>query len=78
MVYRGKVKGGVVEFEGGVAPPEGTAVRVEPVGGASRLSDVADDPLFRMCELAVDSGISDVATNVDHYLYGAPMVGSDG
>jgi hypothetical protein len=25
-----------------------------------------------MSELAVDTGIDDLATNIDHYLYGAP------
>ncbi len=31
MVYRGRVKGGVVVFEKGPELPEGTEVRIEPV-----------------------------------------------
>ncbi len=34
MVYRGHVKGGVVVFEKGAVPPEGTEVRIEPVAPA--------------------------------------------
>lgn len=70
MVYRGMVQGGVVQFEGGVAPAEGTPVRVEPIEepGGARSND--SDPLFRMDELAVDTGIPDLSSNLDHYLYG--------
>lgn len=69
MTYRGRVKNGVVVLEGDVQLPEGTPVTVEPVE-----PPVAEDPLFRMSELAVDTGIPDLATNVDHYLYGHPKV----
>ena len=31
-----------------------------------------DDILFRMGEFAIDTGIPDLAVNVDHYLYGHP------
>lgn len=75
MVYRGTVKGGVVEFDGGVAPPDGTVVQIEPIPEAARPANGDVDPLFRMSELAVDTGIEDLATNIDHYLYGAPRVG---
>ena len=34
--------------------------------------DPAEDPLFTIHELAVDTGISDLAHNHDHYLYGVP------
>jgi hypothetical protein len=30
------------------------------------------DPLLRMLDLAVETGIPDLATNVDFYLYGHP------
>lgn len=70
MVYRGTVKGGVVQFEGGMAPVDGTVVRVEPIDvpGVQRSNE--SDPLFQMDELAVDTGIPDLASNLDHYLYG--------
>jgi hypothetical protein len=72
MVYRGTVKGGVVEFDGGIAPPDGTIVQIEPMPQSSPPANGDTDPLFRMSELAVDTGIDDLATNIDHYLYGAP------
>ena len=30
-----------------------------------------------MGDYAIDTGIPDLATNVDHYLYGHPKVGDD-
>ena len=33
-----------------------------------------DDPLFDMAKYAVKTGIRDLATNLDHYLYGHPKV----
>jgi hypothetical protein len=78
MVLQGVIHNGVVVFPGPVQWPEGTPVRVEAV---SEQSDevcgdraVADDPLWRMAELAGPTGISDLATNLDHYLYGHPKV----
>lgn len=71
MVYRGTVQGGVVQFDGGVAPVDGTAVRVEPIEESGKAQTNGSDPLFRMDELAVDTGIPDLASNLDHYLYGA-------
>ena len=32
------------------------------------------DPVWRMGELAVDTGIPDLSVNIDHYLYGHPKV----
>ena len=34
--------------------------------------DSIDDPLMRMMDFAVDTGIPDLAENADHYLYGHP------
>ena len=31
-----------------------------------------DGPAFRISDLAVDTGLADLASNVDHYLYGHP------
>ena len=74
MSYRGEVKGGVVVLEG-VALPEGTVVRVEPVHErARRKKKKGLDPIFTMSDLAVETGIKDLATNADHYLYGHPKV----
>lgn len=71
MTYRGEVKGGVIILEPGVQLPDGTVVSVEPVA-AQRPH--ADDPLRQMTQLAMDAGVSDLATNIDHYLYGHPKV----
>ncbi len=70
MTYRGRVHNGAIVLDPGVELPEGVEVRVEvePVGG---LLD-AEDPLLRMVDLAVPTGLPDLATNIDHYLYGHP------
>ncbi len=71
MTYRGKVKGGTVVLETGVELPEGADVRIEiePPGAADSRDQ---DPLARMPGLAVETEVPDLATNVDHYLYGHP------
>ncbi len=71
MAYRGKVRDNTVVLEPGVHLPEGASVRIE-------LEPANLDPLLRMTELAVETGIPDLATNVDHYLYGHPKVGDAG
>ena len=81
MVYQGTIHNGVVVFENGIQLPEGTAVRVElikeerPQEKQLPTNDVAI--VFRMTDYAIDTGISDLATNVDHYLYGHPKVADD-
>jgi hypothetical protein len=71
MTYRGEVKGGVVVLAPGADLPEGTVVSVQPVGEPAS----SDDSLERMQDLATETGVSDLATNVDHYLYGHPKAG---
>jgi hypothetical protein len=78
MTYRGVVKNGVVVFEGNPSVPDGTEVRVEPLG--SRAVDSVEEqlsPLFRVAERAKPTGISDLAINHDHYLYGHPKVSGE-
>ena len=72
MMYRGLVTNGVVVLEGNVELPEGTAVQVEPVD--TDTPGDADDRLYRLGELAVPTGIPDLALNIDHYLYSHPKV----
>jgi hypothetical protein len=76
MVYQGTVQNGVVVFSNGVQPPEGSPVRVELVQTETSQHKLSpqDEILLRMPELAVDTGIPDLATNIDHYLYGHPKV----
>lgn len=75
MVYRGRVKNGEIVLDPGVRLPDGAEVRIELE--LSERSEVprGQDPLVQMADLAVETGISDLATNIDHYLYGHPKVG---
>jgi hypothetical protein len=80
MVYQGTVQNGVVVFPNGVQPPEGSPVRVEILPQPSENSPSSEtgqgelDPVWRMGDFAVDTGIPDLAVNIDHYLYGHPKV----
>jgi hypothetical protein len=70
MVYRGCVHDGMVVLEGDVRLAEGTPVTVQTVDVPVPIA--SDDPVYRLGELAVPTGIPDLATNIDHYLYGHP------
>lgn len=73
MVYRGTVRNGVVEIEGDNGLPDGTRVRIEPV--EQRKADApSGDSIFDIGNRAVPIGQSDLADNLDHYLYGHPKV----
>ena len=68
MTYRGEVRGGVVVLEPGASLPDGTLVMVQPIQRAS----IEGEPLASMGDLAVDTGIEDLASDADHYIYGHP------
>jgi hypothetical protein len=70
MTFRGRVASGAIVLDPGVDLPEGTVVRVEVESAAA--PPVEDDDLSRMADLAGETGVEDLATNIDHYLYGAP------
>jgi len=72
VIYHGRVASGVVVLEGGVQLPEGTTVKVETLDKEKTTG--GDDPLYRLGELAVPTGIPDLALNIDHYLYAHPKV----
>ena len=74
MVYLGKIVNGAVVLDGDVALPEGSGVAVTLLEGSD---GSANDPLYRLPDLAVSTGIPDLAVNVDHYLYGHPKVNDD-
>lgn len=76
MTYRGRVQNGVVVIEGGVAIPDGTVVTIET--HEVRAAAGAEDPLYKLGELAIESGVPDLALNIDHYLYGHPKVSDAG
>lgn len=74
MTFEGTVQDGVVVLEPGAQLAEGTRVRVEPITIGELTKGVQKGDIFRMGELAVDTGIPDLGTNIDHYLYGHPKV----
>lgn len=76
MVYQGTVQNGVVVFGEGVTLPEGSTVRVEVVDEKKVAPPLSaeDDALLNMSQYAIDTGIPDLAVNIDHYLYGHPQV----
>jgi len=63
MVYQGTVRNGKIELENGSTLPDGTLVRVEPLEGN-------DDPADGLGDEAASSGLSDLASQHDHYIYG--------
>lgn len=71
MTYRGTIRNGVVELEGGNGLPEGTVVTVEPVEADD---DEAGQGHARLMKLAgvIKDKPSDWARNHDHYLHGHP------
>lgn len=81
MRYHGKVKDGVVVFDG-VKPPDGTAVDVAEAAAPDELSSDDGTPEQKaerlrqfLLELAKNSEQvlpTDASLNVDHYLYGHP------
>jgi hypothetical protein len=78
MTYHGSVKGGVIVLEPGVELPEGAPVRVEfePLPEQAEVGPL--DPAFTIADLAVETGIPDLATNIDAYLYGHPKATNGG
>lgn len=74
MTYRGTVRAGVIVLEPGAEVAEGAEVLVEVPAANGSAASTRPDPVFAMHELAVETGISDLATNIDHYLYGHPKV----
>lgn len=75
MTYRGHIENGVVVFDAEDVPlPNGAVVEIVPVEPRSAATESDVDPVYRLYELALPSGIPDMARNVDHYLYGHPKV----
>ncbi len=76
MTYRGTVRNGVVVFDEGASPPDGTVVEFQlPESDASRSGgNGARRRIFDINRYAGHTGISDLAAQHDHYLYGHPKV----
>ena len=70
MTYTGRIKGGVVVFDGERKPGEGTLVRIEPV----ELPLEESAPGNRLLKWAgrIDGLPADSSIQLDHYLYGLP------
>ena len=66
------MKNGEIVLDPGVRLPDEAEVRIELETTERPASQRDQDPLFQMADLAVETGISDLATNIDHYLYGHP------
>jgi hypothetical protein len=73
MTYQGKVKDGQIVLEPEAELPDGALVTVE-VEIPGKAARAEKNPLLRMTDLAVETGIEDLATNINHYLYGHPKV----
>lgn len=72
MTYRGTVRNGVVELEGGNGLPDGTVVRVEPVEEPA--SDTRDGRAkLKALAGVIDDLPSDLARNHDHTLHGGAV-----
>ncbi len=63
---------GVFRPIGEVTLPEGIRVHIAVALIDGVVNGVESDPAFNLAELAEDTGIADLATNIDHYLYGLP------
>ena len=76
MVYRGRVKNGMVVLEGSVRLEEGAEVSVRPLRRATRASGRKKPPTLyeRLKSVAGKAkGLPpDASVNHDHYLYGMP------
>jgi hypothetical protein len=70
VTYLGKIKGGVVVFDGEQKPGEGTIVRIEPVELPVE-ARVVSNGLLKWAG-KVDGLPADSSTQLDHYLYGLP------
>jgi hypothetical protein len=65
MTCIGTVKNGMVLLDPEAKLPEGTRVRVEPL-------PKEPDPADHLEAAAVSTGIADLASQHDHYIYGTP------
>ncbi len=74
----GKVVNGVIVLENGGTLPDGTIVKVEPVAASEPAESVNKIGQLRKMLLSHGGVIddpelpSDLAENLDHYLYGTP------
>ena len=72
MVYRGKVRNGVVVFDTSAVLPEGTEVCIEPVAAPAQAAAVGPTLAEQFADVigTVPDSASDMAAQHDHYLHG--------
>jgi len=72
VVYRGTVKNGVIELEGGTGLPDGTPVEIRPAVAGDG-DGQAEPPLRKYARLARHTDLpSDFSEQHDHYIHGTP------
>jgi len=71
-------------FDGRVLRPEEPAdlevnkhylLSIEPVEKTKEVEDIKNDSAYNISEIAVKTGVHDLASEHDHYLYGKPKRG---
>ncbi len=74
MVYRGRVKNGVVVLDNGGRLPDGTEVRVEPFSREQDVAPVGPTLAEQFADVigTVPELPADMAAQHNHFLHGAP------
>ena len=72
MIYKGKVRNGVVVLEGNTPLPENAEVNVELVGQSEPQQPRSWAEVFKDVIGSVDDMPPDMAENHDHYIHGTP------
>lgn len=65
QVHEAVIQGGQLVLESPLPFPDGTRVQV-------RVEPATSDPLLFLAENAVNTGVTDLAEQHDHYVYGTP------
>jgi hypothetical protein len=77
-MLRGIIEDGRLKLSDGSTLPEGTRVRVEVTQSKTSTPKRSSDPITTIKDIAVRTGIPDLADQHDHYLYGLPKRASAG
>jgi hypothetical protein len=74
MTLRGTIENGRLVLDDGEGLPNGTRVDVRVRSGGSKAAGRSKgvDPLAKLASRAVTTGVSDLASEHDHYAYGTP------
>jgi len=74
LKYTGTVVDGVVVFENGHVPPNGTAVEIVPLEAETTKGETPDKPFSFLLKYAgiITDMPEDFAAQHDHYIHGTP------